>query len=378
MTRNIWEIIRKDGWRYDLGRMLPHPSPYRGNIAYCQKPHIQSATATGVFQFPGDYEEDGTGTAYLWHFVIKEWGLTSWISGQTSYIGNYHPSMWNSNMKDQPPMFSFMAVWDKNGVDDLARSINWKGQMKADGTIADCDSEPEHCWTLFSEPAVLVAGQDSEIGIGLQDMIDSFDYSPQSDNACVQDLGNEGILVWHASWYRASPLYFSFAKKEDILKRDMYCHFAGWGAGFKPIWKQTDETASRPVMADRVGEFSVVFNQDRTYSFEVIFNHNDGGQSGFVIREALAPWGPFDKKIPVLDCLEMDTEFRAYSEDNPSDPNRPYYLFNPGGGCYGGYSHSKLLDGNDPDYPDKVLIRFNTSLWSPYKAVLMETDLEKQ
>jgi len=131
--------------------------------------------------------------------------------------------------------------------------------------------------------------------------------SAQSDNACVHDLGDEGILVWHASRYRASPLYFSFAKKEDILKRDMYCHFAGWDEG-GPVWKQTDETASRPLMADRVGEFSVVFNPYRMYPFEVIFNHNDGGQSGFVIREAPTPWGPFNKKIPVLDCLEMDDE----------------------------------------------------------------------
>ena len=381
----FWEFTRKDGWQYDVGRYNSSDK----SISYCQRPYFETVGPTGVFQFPTDYQADGTGKAYLWHFVMRDWGVRpGWDPGTTTYTANYWPSMWKDGLKDQPAAYSFIAVWDQSGVDDLAQSISWDRTMKKDGSLTDCETEPEHCWGLFMEPAVLVVGTNTEMQMTLNQLITEFwPPSPQSDEACTTNLGDEGILVWHAGKYRASPLYFSFAKKEDILKREKYCHFAGFDFEsdpevFYPIWKQTDETASRPVMADRMGEFSVVYNPHRSNHFEILFSNTDGGQGGVLMREAGFPWGPFEKKIPLLDCLAMDKRFKDYYELHKDDPEAAKHLakhlFDEGGGCYGGYTHFLLLDSEDPSYPGKVVVRFNVSLWSPYKVLQIETDLASQ
>jgi len=68
--------------------------------------------------------------------------------------------------------------------------------------------------------------------------------------------------------------------------------------------------------------------------------------------------------------------------DLREDETIPYYLYPadymgilaPQGGCYGGYTHSELMKQEG----SSIVIHFNASLWQPYKALLMETEIERQ
>ena len=95
------------------------------------------------------------------------------------------------------------------------------------------------------------------------------------------------------------------------------------------------------------------------------------------MREAVRPWGLFGHKKPLFDCRAM--QHRLAGED-PTENTTTIMNF-PEGGCYGGFTHPKLWEKHplstvDPEYLNSTLIRFNVSMWQPYKMLMVETAIK--
>jgi hypothetical protein len=196
----------------------------------------------------------------------------------------------------------------------------------------------------------------------------------------VDDLGtllyedfDDGILVWHTGRYRASPVYLSYAAEEDVLHPERYMHFAGMQSGI-PTWTE-NEAAAVPVIWDDVGELTAVDlgpgeNGTIFDRFVVLYQVNSYGQEGIVLRQAGAPWGSYSQPILLFDC----------GDDLRETMSQDYGHFLDGfSGCYGGFTHRDLWGekGGTEETLGRTKLRFNVSLWRPYKALLVESTVQE-
>ena len=149
----------------------------------------------------------------------------------------------------------------------------------------------------------------------------------------------------------------------ELLYPHRYCHFKGFD-GLQPEWT-SDEQEAMPVIFDDVGELSVV-HHELDGKYKVFYQINIYGQYGIVMREALSPWGPFTNKIPLFDCIGKQ---REYIEDGRVKTT----IMWPDGGCYGGFTHTDLWEEDEEGGFTKI--RFNVSMWRPYKMLMVETKL---
>jgi hypothetical protein len=187
-----------------------------------------------------------------------------------------------------------------------------------------------------------------------------------------------GILIWHTGLYRASPVYLSFAAEADALYPSRYRHFTGWD-GASTTWS-TDEADAIPVIWDDVGELSALALAGTGYennldNYIVIYNINSSGQEGIVMRMAERPQGPYSAPVILHDC-SSNTGLRT---DLIAQINQGK-LGNTAVGCYGGFTHPALWGKQTNEAPvpaQTTRMRFNISLWQPYRVGLMQTDITK-
>jgi hypothetical protein len=294
---------------------------------------------------------------------------------------NVGPFHYGYDREYEPYWWSFLGRWHpESGVDDLGRASSWK-------------------WLN-----------------GYQDASTTFVLSSA---VAVEDLGElldepfgDGILVWHTGRYRASPVYLSFAAEEDVLHPDRYQHFAGMQAG-EPTWTD-NEAAAVPVIWDDVGELTAVDlgpgdNGTIFDRFVVLYQVNSSGsvllettvlplvgevvtdmvnatgQEGIILRQSGTPWGPYSQPIILLDCSSIRKSLVDIASNYPEllPINQALGLFSDGfSGCYGGFTHQSLWGWKEPNpvpEPEENWnkLRFNVSMWRPYKALLVESTVKE-
>jgi len=242
---------------------------------------------------------------------------------------------------------SYVTVWDSMGVDEMGRSVRW---------------DREDDWSSFIVNSVIAVDN-------LSDHIIDMETYPSGP----------GILVWHAGRYRASDVYLSYVLEEHILYPELYRHFAGM-IDSAPQWTY-DEDAAMPVIRDFVGELSTLCFppsacnihtlDSHVMPYKILYHITTLGQSGIVMRQAHYSWGPYSDKIPLFDC---------FAEQRALDPENVTIMFpESGGSCYGGFTHPDLWKfvarPIDPLKQEVTYtIKFNVSMWNPYKVLLVQTN----
>jgi hypothetical protein len=131
------------------------------------------------------------------------------------------------------------------------------------------------------------------------------------------------------------------AELEDITK---YVYFSGTDHNGKALWSANMKDA-KVVVDDHVGvgELSVMWNP---YLERWIMTYLKEG-TGIVIREGIAPWGPWGEEITLVSGKEYP-------------------------GLYGPYMNPKYVEENGKT------IYFALSLWDPYNVFWMKASLEKK
>jgi len=323
-----WDTVRSRKGNLENGVYQSDGLEGQG-IYNCQESRAETVFASAAFQFQGDDE------AYLWITNVTDWAVGH------SFDDSKHAYDYNNS---RPNWTSYLASWTPGSnirVDDFGKSVRWSGN----GPLGDTHSS-------FATPAVWV--------------VDNLKTEPNGENQ------GPGIWVWHTGRYRASPIYLSYALKEDVLYPNRYRHFAGFDdmtsenpEEWIPRWR-TNESDAVPVIQDFAGEISAVWNH-WTEKFNVFYHVNTAGQQGIVMREATFPWGVYGWKRLMVDCRDLDKKVDSL------DGYFSGIWEGKGGGCYGGYTHPDLWTCDDEQ--DILNVRFNISLWNPYKVLLVEAQV---
>lgn len=127
----------------------------------------------------------------------------------------------------------------------------------------------------------------------------------------------------------------------DIEKASAYLYYAGQDEKGKPIWS-SDIAQAKTIVDDTVGELSVVWN---SYLQRWLMTYLKEGE-GVVIREGLAPWGPWGDAIDLVTSSEQPGLYAPFMNERYTE------------------------DGGKTIY-------FTLSLWDPYNVFWFKASLEK-
>jgi hypothetical protein len=147
--------------------------------------------------------------------------------------------------------------------------------------------------------------------------------------------------------------------------------------GSNPSWT-SDELDAQPVIWDLVGELSTLcfpssecdinHSASQAMPYKVLHHITTHGQSGIVMRDAHFPWGPYSDKIPLFDC---------FAKQQALGSGVTIMFPEEGGSCYGGYTHPDFWSMISGGVIDSYSIKFNVSMWRPYKVLLVQTDWDE-
>ncbi|RAP77534.1 DUF4185 domain-containing protein [Paenibacillus montanisoli] len=153
--------------------------------------------------------------------------------------------------------------------------------------------------------------------------------------------GKTDIYFWCIPSGRFGGVQLMKVGEADIEKAGAYRYYAGDDKEGTPIWSE-DRSKAKTVVDDTVGELSVVWNP---YLERWLMTYLKEGQ-GVVIREGLAPWGPWGEAIDLVKA-----------SDQP--------------GLYGPFMNDRYTaDGGKTIY-------FTLSLWDPYNVFWFRASLQK-
>ncbi len=393
-----WEMTRAQGFDLENGRYVPgeiwcdplDPEKCTNTIDHiysCQQTEEETAAAVSGFQFES---QEQSGDSYVWFGVATDWGAAAAPGIGDENAAKFKDSLtgykmskylYNYNVEFTPAWYSFLTKWDyEKGIDDLGRKVTWKTYN---------DGVTEQATTFLFNSAVVFENLWDVLGAYYVD-----------GGLTALPAGTGGILVWHSGRYKSSPIYLSYAKEADVLRPELYKHFTGFHTDGKTSWS-SDEADAVPIIWDEVGELSAIYHNDGVFEpYKVLYSINYGGQQGIVMRTADKPWGPYTKSIPIFDCNRGPRELREgkstyvqfndalFEYDVEVDDEVPEGKFRGGlVRCYGGFTHPDLWQTTSyseyiPDLGDMVEIiettlRFNVSMQSPYKVLLVESKAYK-
>lgn len=153
------------------------------------------------------------------------------------------------------------------------------------------------------------------------------------------DGGSADMYFWCVPAGRFGGVRLMKVDERHIERPDGYRYFAGTDRSGEPLWSD-DRRKAQCVVDDYVGELSVLWNP---FLRRWIMTYLQGG-GPVVIREGLAPWGPWGKPITV-----------ATQSDYP--------------GLYAPFMHSDYVEnGGETVY-------FALSQWGPYNVYWMKMRL---
>lgn len=161
-------------------------------------------------------------------------------------------------------------------------------------------------------------------------------YRIERENGAAAD-----IYLWGIPSGRFGGVKLMKAAEPDIERLDGYRYYAGNDDKGLPIW-DADPNKAALIVDDAVGELSVVWNP---YLERWLMTYLNEGR-GVVIREGLAPWGPWGEAIDLVTFTQAPGLYAPFMNDR----------FTENGG---------------------KTIYFTLSLWDPYNVFWYKATLEK-
>ncbi len=153
--------------------------------------------------------------------------------------------------------------------------------------------------------------------------------------------GKKDIYLWAIPSGRYGGVQLMKVAEESVENLADYRYFSGTDDEGAPVWSENPAQA-KTVVDDSVGELSVVWNP---YLERWLMTYLNEG-NGVVVREGLAPWGPWGDKIELVSPTEYP-------------------------GLYAPFMNERYTaDGGKSIY-------FALSLWDPYNVFWFKATLEK-
>ncbi len=185
-----------------------------------------------------------------------------------------------------------------------------------------------------------------------------------------------GLLLFGSGTYRQSSVRLAFQPATQIGSRTSLRYFAGLDAAGMPTWS-AQEADARPFFDLLcVGELSVTYNHFLR-QWIMLYNSNNNGQRGILLRTADKPWGPWSEAQFIFDPRAdkgyghfMHATGKVEKSDSLSDPGREDAF----GDAYGPYQFPDFATGDD----STTTIYFTMSTWNPYTVVLMKATLKRE
>ena len=153
--------------------------------------------------------------------------------------------------------------------------------------------------------------------------------------------GKTDVYLWAIPSGRFGGVQLMKVAEENVENLAEYRYFAGTDDKGAPVWSE-DPGQAKTVVDDSVGELSVVWNP---YLERWLMTYLNEG-NGVVIREGLAPWGPWGDKIELVSPAEYPGLYAPFMNDRYT------------------------ADGGKSIY-------FALSLWDPYNVFWFKATLEK-
>lgn len=187
------------------------------------------------------------------------------------------------------------------------------------------------------------------------------------------------LLIWGTGSYRASEVRLALLDTAglDRLARS-HGPRADEGLGLR-YWRgdgwSTDEDEAVPLWRPgAVGELSVRWSQAAgRYLALTASGPEDPVGHAIVLRTAATPWGPWSRRIRLLDWvatgMAVDPHTRFIKSRLDQDPvgERVFAAqANGTGAAYAPYYFSSERDGDD------LVLRYTLSTWNPYQVVLLQ------
>lgn len=181
----------------------------------------------------------------------------------------------------------------------------------------------------------------------------------------------DGLFLFGSGAYRASNVRLAFQPASAIEDVTALRYFTGLDAAGGPLWSTNEADAIALFDQPSVGELSVAWNK---FIKRWVMLYNSGNPRGINFRTARQPWGPWSQPQVLFKpwndggyahFMHANWTFRNF--DNVQNPGRE----NEWGGEYGPYMFKELATGSD----NRTTIYFTMSVWNPYVAVLMKTEL---
>ena len=153
--------------------------------------------------------------------------------------------------------------------------------------------------------------------------------------------GKAEIYFWCVPSGRFGGVRLMKVGESDIERQELYRYYAGTDDQGAPIWS-AEQTKAVTIVDDTVGELSVVWNP---YLDRWLMTYLKEGE-GVVLREGLAPWGPWGDPIDLVGASEQPGLYAPFMNDRyTADGGRTVY--------------------------------FTLSLWDPYNVFWFKADLVK-
>jgi len=153
--------------------------------------------------------------------------------------------------------------------------------------------------------------------------------------------GTKDIYLWSIPSGRFGGVKLMKVGEKDIERQEAHRYYAGSDERGNPLWSE-EMARAVTLLDDTAGELSVVWNP---YLKRWLMTYLQEGR-GVIIREGLAPWGPWGEAIDLVT-----------KEQQP--------------GLYGPFMNDRYAaDGGKTIY-------FALSLWNPYNVFWFRASLEK-
>lgn len=148
------------------------------------------------------------------------------------------------------------------------------------------------------------------------------------------------LYFWCIPSGRFGGVQLMKVREQNIENQAEYRYYAGTDPEGAPIWS-ADMKSAKTVVDDTVGELSVIWNPGLQRWLMTYLQEGNG----VVIREGLAPWGPWGEAIELVKASEYP-------------------------GLYGPYMNDRYLS------EDGRTFYFTLSLWDPYNVFLFKASLQ--
>ena len=110
--------------------------------------------------------------------------------------------------------------------------------------------------------------------------------------------GGPHVLIWSGGPYRSSDAYLSVVPVSGFENGHGTRYFAGFGAGGKPAWSESEADAKPVVAHPTIGEFSVTWAAPAGMW---LMTYASRSPRGIVLRYSTTPWGPWSEAQVILD-----------------------------------------------------------------------------